>query len=297
MALKVDYVVRETGINLVRNISLTIASVLTVAVSLSMVGAAVLVRSAVDNATERWQGGIEFIVFVQPEATDDQIDAIDRLLAESPQVENTEYVDTDATFEEFQDLFADSPEIVETVDPEALPTSYRVVPVDKSAETIAALRNAFQAQPGVYEVVAAIDSIRTVQDMSSLFQLIALGVAIALVVAAALLVLNSVRMAMFARRREIEVMKLVGASNWFVRTPFILEGVVQGLLGSFVAVGACWGVRSFLTSIAGNQRFALLSGFSVADGQFNTTVLLVLAIGTVIGAVSSALAVSRYLDV
>ena len=297
MALKVDYLVRETGLSLVRNLSLTIASVLTVAVSLSLVGGAVLVQGAVDNATARWQGGIEFIVFVQPDASAAQNDGIERALKDSVQVETFRYIDQDETFEEFEQLFADSPEIIESVDPENLPPSFRVVPADKSAETIETLRTAFEAKPGLTEVVAATESIRTVQNMSNLFRNGALLIAGFLVVAACLLVLNSIRMAMFARRREIEVMKLVGASNSFVRIPFMLEGVVQGLLGSVAAVGSAFVVRWGLGELASDQRFRLLAGFTVSDGQFRMTTLMILALGVCIGALGSAFAVSRFLDV
>ena len=96
MALKLDYMVRETGTNLFRNLSLTIASILTVAVSLSLVGGSVLLRYSVDNATQQWQGGIEFIVFMQPEATQAQSDAVERQLTESTQVERFEFTVIDA---------------------------------------------------------------------------------------------------------------------------------------------------------------------------------------------------------
>ena len=297
MALKVDYVVRETGTNLIRNFSLTFASILTVAVSLSLVGAALLVRGAVDNATARWEGGIEFIVFIQPEASQDQTDTVEQELQDSPQVEDFSFVDQDATFEEFKDLFADSPQIIDTVTPEILPPSFRVVPTDKAPETIEGLRTVFERQPGVREVVAATDTIRTIQNLSRLFQSIAFGVAAALVIAAGLLVLNSIRMAMFARRREIEVMKLVGASNWFIRVPFMLEGVVQGLLGSLVALGAAFGVRAGLSQIATDRRFTLFAGFTVDSGQFRVTGMIIVVTGILIGALGSAFAVSRYLDV
>ncbi len=297
MALKLDYMVRETGTNLVRNFSLTFASILTVAVSLSLVGASLLVRDAVDNATARWEGGIEFIVFIQPEAPEGQTSAVERALEESPQVDDYTFVNQDETFEEFKDLFADSPQIIDTVSPDILPPSFRVVPTDKSPETIEGLRTVFEAQPGVREVVAATDTIRTIQNLSRLFQRITFGVATALVIAAGLLVLNSIRMAMFARRREIEVMKLVGASNWFIRVPFMLEGVVQGLMGSLVALGAAFGVRAGLSSISSDRRFELFSGFAVDSGQFRVTAMVILFTGVAIGALGSAFAVSRFLDV
>lgn len=297
MALKLDYVVRETGTNLFRNISLTLATVLTVAVSLTLVGSALLVSGAVDNATARWEGGIEFIVFLNPEAAEAQTEAVQRSLEDSPQVESFTYVDQEATFEEFKDLFADSPQIVDTVGPEVLPPSFRVAPVDKQPETIDNLRTVFEAQPGVREVVAATDTIRTIQDLSGLFRGVSLGVAAALVVAAALLVLNSIRMAMIARRREIEVMKLVGASNWFIRVPFMLEGVIQGLAGSAVAFGLSFVVREWLSGIAADRRFTLFAGFVVDSGQFRLTGMVILVTGVGIGALGSAFAVSRFLDV
>lgn len=297
MALKVDYMVRETATNLVRNFSLTIASILTVAVSLSLVGGSVLLRYSVDNATQQWQGGIEFIVFMQPEASQDQTDAVERRLTESNQVESFVYFDQEDTFEEFQDLFQNTPQIVESVTPEVLPPSFRVVPVDKSAETIESLRSVFVAQPGVREVVAAFDSIRTIRNLSNLVGVGLLVVAGFLLLAATLLILNSIRMAMFARRREIEVMKLVGASNWFIRIPFMLEGVIQGVIGSGFAIGVVFAVQRIFDNIAADQRFSLFAGMVVDSQQVTSTSVFVMATGVLIGALGSAFAVSRFLDV
>ncbi|MGK2929198.1 MAG: cell division protein FtsX [Acidimicrobiales bacterium] len=297
MALKLDYMVRETSTNLFRNFSLTVASILTVAVSLSLVGGAFLLRSAVDNATQQWEGGIEFIVFMQPEAPQDQTDAVQRQLEDSTQVERWDYFDQDETFEEFRDLFQNTPQIVDSVTPEILPPSFRVVPVDKSAETIEGLRTVFESQPGVREVVAAFDSIRTIRNLSNLIGVGLFVVATFLLVAAALLILNSIRMAMFARRREIEVMKLVGASNWFIRVPFMLEGVVQGLIGSGFAIGVVFAVQRVFDNIASDQRFSLFAGLLVDSQQVTFTAILVVVAGVLIGALGSAFAVSRFLDV
>ncbi len=297
MALKLDYMVRETGTNLFRNFSLTVASVLTVAVSLSLVGGSFLLRSAVDNATQQWEGGIEFIVFMQPGASQDQTDAVQRQLDDSTQIDDYTYFDQDRTFTEFQDLFQNTPQIVDSVTPAILPPSFRVVPVDKSAETIEGLRTVFESQPGVREVVAAFDSIRTIRNLSNLVGVGLFVVATFLLVAASLLILNSIRMAMFARRREIEVMKLVGASNWFIRVPFMLEGVVQGLIGSGFAIGVVFGIQRVFDNIASDQRFSLFAGLLVDSQQVTFTSVLVVVAGVLIGALGSAFAVSRFLDV
>lgn len=297
MALKLDYVVRETGTNLVRNLSLTVASILTVAVSLSLVSGSLLLRSAVGNVTERWEGGIEFIVFMQADASADQTDAVEASLENSPQVARFEYVDQEATFEEFQRLFQRTPQITESVTPDILPPSFRVEPVDKSAETVDGLRVQYEAEPGVREVVAAFEAIKTIRDLSNLTGLVLILTAATLLVAAGLLIVNSIRMAMFARRREIEVMKLVGASNWFIRVPFMLEGVIQGVLGSAFAVGSGFAMQYGFDRISSNQRLSLLAGLSVDNTQLLTTSAFVVITGVLLGALGSAFAVTRFLDV
>src|SRR5262245_14754852 len=129
MAVKVDYVVRETASNLTRNITISIATILTVTVSLFLVGFSMMVSQGVRNATQRWQGGVEFVVFLNPEATEDQVASVRTDLEGSPDVEKVTFVDKQAAYDEFKRLFADSPEMIDSVEPDILPPSFRVVPV------------------------------------------------------------------------------------------------------------------------------------------------------------------------
>ena len=117
-----------------------------------------------------------------------------------------------------------------------LPTSFRVVPVNPEIASITALRNQYQDDAGVFEVVSADETIRRMQRLLGFLSGMCVAIAVAGAIAAIVLIFNTIRMAMFARRREIEVMKLVGASNWFIRIPFMLEGLIQGLVGSLGAV-------------------------------------------------------------
>ena len=297
MALKLDYVVRETGGNLVRNLSITVATVITVAVSLSMVGFGFMVNYGVQNATARWEGGIEFVVFMQPEASTESIDSIGRDLDESPAVENYDYVDKEAAYEEFQTLFEDSPEFVESIEPEVLPTSYRVVPLEKDADTIRDLGDQFEEKSGVREVVFAGDTIKAVQSLAKKVTGVIYGLAIVLVIAAALLIINTIRMAVYARRREIEVMKLVGATNWFIRVPFLLEGMVQGLVGASVACFGIWRFEPFFEDLFQGQDLQIIQGWTINSGELAFIYVLVLVLGAGIGAVGAALAVTRFMDV
>jgi len=112
------------------------------------------------------------------------------------------------------------------------------------------------------------------------------------------LILNTIRVAMFARRREIEVMKLVGATNWFIRVPFIVEGIIQTLIGAGVAVASMtFVIRPFIDELSQDRVLPIFEGFAVTDSNLVFTNLLVVAVAVVIGAIGSAVAVSRFLDV
>ena len=296
--MKAEYYVRETASNLGRNITITLASVMTVAVSLALVGASLMLRSGVENATRRWQGGIEFVVFMNPNPTQEQVDAVRTDLEQSPEVSKIDYVDKKAAYEEFKTLFSDSPELVDSVDPETLPPSFRVEPVNKEVDAVEALGKTYSKMSGVRQVVFASKTIRLIQQLSSRLTVGIFVIAAFLLGAAGLLILNTIRMAMFARRREIEVMKLVGATNWFIRVPFMLEGLVQGLIGALLAIAALAAFKPFFQKwLPSSKDIPLVSGFQVSSGEMLFIFGTLGVVGILIGAIGAGIAVSRFLDV
>jgi cell division transport system permease protein len=298
VAIKLDYVARETASNLFRNVTLTLASVLTVVVSLTLFGSALLLQQGVENANDRFKGGIEFIVYLQPTVTEQQMESVRGDLADNPDVREFTFVDQDETYEEFRRLFADSPQLIETVEPSILPPSYRVAPRIQDPEVVQALGQTFSSKPGVYEVVFAFEVVQRIQETFNKIGVRFLAAAVLLLVAALMLILNTIRVAMFARRREIEVMKLVGATNWFIRVPFIVEGIIQTLLGAAVAVGfMTFLIRPFIDELSRDRVLPIFQGFVVTDGNLMFTNLLVVGVAVLIGAIGSAVAVSRFLDV
>ncbi|HJL75928.1 MAG TPA: permease-like cell division protein FtsX, partial [Acidimicrobiales bacterium] len=208
------YYLRETVLSIWRNLSLTLAAILTVAVSLALVGASMMIREGAERATAQFQEGVEFIVFMNPDADVEQDAAIRRVLDSSPSIAGYNYIDKAAAYDEFETLFADKPELVESVTPDVMPPSYRIVPTDRSAANVNELANQFAAQPGVREVATATEAIRQIDDFSTRVSQALLIAALVLVGVSALLILNTVFTAIGARKQEIEVMKLVGASNW-----------------------------------------------------------------------------------
>jgi len=298
MALNVGYVTRETTQNLGRNPTLTLASVVPVAIALPLAGVALLVREGTDKLSGKFRGDVELIIFLDAEVTADQRQAIETSLDDNPEVAGHEYFDEKAAFEEAELLFEDQPTMKGLLREGDVPTSFRVEPTNPDIESVVALRGLYQREAGVQQVESATEAIRAIQELTEKLNA---GVFFASAVSAAvsvLLIYNTIRTAMFARRREIEVMKLVGATNWFIRVPFIIEGMVQALLGGVLAIGLLLGLNVLLFGpLADNQYFELFRSFEFSVGTVVGTSLLPVIVGLIIGAIGSGFAVGRFLDV
>lgn len=296
MAMRVDYIAKETGNNLVRNPSLTLATILTVAVSLALLGAALVIQRGVDGLNTRFEDDVEFIVWLNPEVQTEQREAIQRALEDSPQVLTARYITVEETYAEFQEYFSETPEVLETVSPEQLPTSFRVVPEVPSLEVVQALGTEFSQLPGVRSVDYAGEVIKRVNEFTRVASNIMLGAALASAAASALLMYNSIRTALFARRREIEVMRLVGATNTFIRVPFMLEGLIQGVIGAGVSTLAVFGLNRMIRNLLNSTSFRLFDSFVLESGELFPISMILLAAGAAIGFIGSGIAVTRYLD-
>lgn len=295
MALSADYVVRETASNLWRNRLMTLAAVLTVAVSLSLVGAALLLNQGVRSAVGKWRGGVELIVFMNPNASPSQAQAIRTQLSGNPEVKSYRYFDKAQSYQEFKRDFAGQPDLVQSVSANELPPSYRIVLAQ--ADEAKAVGEQFNNQPGVLKVQYNRQAVDAMLKVTGIAQVVMLALAVILLLSASVLILNAIRMAIFARRREVAVMKLVGATNWFIRVPFMLEGTVQGVIGAVVAAGAVVGLQRLVGYVINHFQAHLLQGVLVSGHEVLVTQLFVVAMGAIVGGGGSALAVRRFLEV
>ncbi len=294
MPMSTEYVARETASNLWRNRLMTIAAVLTVAVSLSLVGAALLLKQGAARAEVEWQRGTEVMVWMQPNASHSEIEAVGKQLTVLPYVRACSFKNHQYDYLEAKKLIG--PVYGESgVTPAQTPTSWRCTPVHPQDAT--AVIRKFSGQAGVMKVTAPLTQIRTEQHVIDILQWVFLLVALVLLISAAVLILNTIRMAIFARRREVSVMKLVGATNWFIRLPFMSEGLVQGLLGSGVAAAIVYGLHEVLNKIGSSTSGSVLAQMRMTGWEVFATDLVVIAIGVLIGTGGSALAISRFLDV
>ncbi|HUQ40815.1 MAG TPA: permease-like cell division protein FtsX [Acidimicrobiales bacterium] len=295
MALSVDYVVRETVSNLRRNLLMTSAAVLTVIVSLSLLGGALLLKQGVSKATLQWRGGVELSIYLLPNASPSQSGAVERELKGLEEVKKVTYLDQQAAFKEFKTMFANDPDIVESLTPQDLPPAYRVVP--KKAEFVESIGDRFKKRPGVYDVVFAKDEVETLLKVTRALQVGIVSVAAVLLMSASLLILNTIRMAIFSRRREVGVMKLVGATNWFIRVPFMLEGLVQGMVGGIGAFFLIYIGRALVKRSIQGDQLQLINTMVPSGGDAIGTGIFLVIVGAVVGAVGSGIAVRRFLDV
>ena len=284
MRVYLRYAIKETFSNLWRNRMMTIAAVLTVAVSLSLVGAALLLKQSAAQASAQWQQGTRVTVWMQPTATAGELASVQSQLANSPLVKNCVYFSQAQDYAEAKLLLPKSEWDVLSVS--AMPSSYRCVPTVPS--NAFAIETTFSNQPGVYKVTAPEQQIREMNRAIRILQVVFLALAGVLLLSATVLILNTIRMAIFARRREVSVMKLVGATNWFIRVPYITEGFIQGLLGSAVAILAVTALHTW---------YPLHNEFALDTAALVGTNVVVLVVGVAIGSIGSAIAIRRFLDV
>jgi cell division transport system permease protein len=284
-----------------RNLTLTVAAILTSAIALLLVGTTFLIQRAFDNLLVQWRGDVEMIVFVRSDATPEQISLIDQTIKAAPtiiDVEELRYLDKTQSYEEAKRIFVGDPVTLSLLTPDNIPSQFKVVPITQDPELVRSLSEQYRSLPGVQDVALAEDEFQVISTLSRFVRTVTLVMSLVLLVVAVGLIWNTIRTAMFARRREIEVMKLVGATNWFIRVPFMLEGLLHGLLGGIASCGGLWVLNSAWTNgVAGFKPGTGISSLVVPSGYLTGVMLMILAIGALVGAVGSAIAASRFLDV
>jgi cell division transport system permease protein len=249
-------ILSEVGIGMRRNLTMTVAMIVTMSLSLALFGSGLLIRKQVETMKDFWYDRVEVSVYLCGEAssgggtcggtavTEDQRQALLTDLEGMPQVQEVFYESQEDAYERFREQFADSPDLVENVTADALPESFRVKLVDPQQFEVVA--SAFQGRPGVEQVQDQKALLEPFFNVLNKLQQYALYLAVAEVVAAVLLVSNTIRVSAFGRRRETGIMRLVGASNFSIQVPFLVEGLLAGLIGAVLASGALVALKAFI---------------------------------------------------
>lgn len=292
--MRTRFILSEMAIGLRRNLSMTIALVLTVAISLALLGSALLASRQIDTMKDFWFDKIEVSVFLSEEVTQAERDTIFAELKRLPEVENIFYESKEDAYERAQQLFAGQPALRELVTRDNMPESYRVKLVNP--ERYEVVGSAVGSMPGVDRVLGRSKQLENFFRFLSYGQKIGLGAAIVALAAAVLLIFNTIRMAAFSRRRETGIMRLVGASNLYIQAPFVLEGVVAGLIGSALAVVGLILVKVVLIDRGVHGMFGNVVNY-VGWGAVAGIIPILVVAGVVLAGLTSMLTLQRYLRV
>ena len=301
--MRAQFVFHEVWIGLRRNLTMTIALVVVVAISLSLLGTGLLFVKQVDNTRTYWQGRVQLSIYlctrssVSPQcehngaATAAERAEIETDLNNLPQVVSVRYESQEEAYSRFRQEFSQNQSFVNSVSKGDIPDSFQVK-----------LKNAQTDFPIVAQTVDGRDGVDQVVDDSSIldkFYKLLNGarnavviIAIILIIAAILLVANTIRLSAFNRRRETSIMRLVGASNFYVQLPFLVEGIIAGLFGWLVSAGLLIGVKSLWLDTL-QQYFPFNVQLSATD--LVEVIVLAMIIGVVLCGATSLLTLRRYL--
>jgi len=297
---KIKYFAGETWASLRKNLILAVAAIAVVTVSLGLLGLVVMGWNMFSNMiknAERKVGEVD--VYLSDLSTQEELQAIEAFLASIPEVDaKTIYFKSkDEALQEFKERFKDQPELWEYIDENPLPNSYQLMTKDPKdvGVVVGRINNEAPYRERIEDIKSASAAIEKLENIFDKFRQIGTVAVIALALVAILLVSVTIQVAIFARRREIGIMKLVGATNWFIRWPFVLEGVFEGLSGSLVAILVVMAVKVWiLDRLIESLQFLRLS---FSSGLFAVLVPCILVGGVVIGALGSAYALGRFLEV
>ena len=240
---KLSYVLKNTLINIKRAPLLVFATIIAVLVSSFLVFTTLSARSIVQNNTLRWQSGVHVVVFLDDRVTTTAHKQLQESLESYPEVRIVDYFSKSEAKEEFQSLFKDQPELLAEVDFEILPSSLRINLNDPSDYTLIIER--LEGNPAVKEIRSSGEAIERLLSLTDTLVISATAFAMLIGFAAFILIINTLRLAAYSKRKEIKIMRLLGASSTYIRLPFILEAVVESLIGTSIAVGFGWAVIEY----------------------------------------------------
>jgi len=294
--VKLRVVVAEAWRSLTASLSTTLAAALTVLIGMFLVGLLIGLGTWARSWSEHQKKRLVVDVYLCTqttcgnEVTTAQKNTVRQLLQSDARVASLKYVPKE---EGFKDFCKSNPEMCSGVVSNPLPDKFEVDP--RHGEDVVAIANSLSPLPaGVEKVNYGKKTAKRILRVAHIFEVLsALAIAI-LLIAATILIGNTIRLSIFARRREIEVMKLVGASNWFVRGPFMVEGLLTGLIGAAAAVVLLFlGKELILPTTIGRMD----AGKDVNAIGFEYTALLVLLLGLLLGAAGSSITMRRFLRV
>jgi cell division transport system permease protein len=274
------------------NFSTTIAATMTVLIGMFLLGLFIALFSWVNSWTDHVRKDVIVKVFFVQDATEQQINAVRSKALTFPETKGVVFISKEEALKRMKERY---PELTQNLSSNPLPPAFEVTP--KDADQVKALADRLQPLPtGVDKVDYAEKKTQRILAVTNVIKYIFLLGSLILLAASTILIANTIRLSIFSRRREVEVMKLVGASNWFIRGPFMLEGVICGLIGALAAVVLLVLAKEFaLPVIEGHS-----STFREDDVQalsFPVVAIILVGVSLLVGAAGSGITLRRFLQI
>jgi cell division transport system permease protein len=295
--MRLGFFLQEALRGLRRSSAPALAALLTVLLTALVLGVFIPIVQATTGTANEIRGRVVLDVYVTPEASPAERSELERALERTANVKAVDYISKSEALEELGRKVTDTDEKIELLGINPLPDLFRVTPEDPDQLDVIEQSLVVGGKPQL----AAVDDVRNregetdkILSATSLVKALAAGLAALLVFASVALVANTIRLSIFARRREVEVMKLVGATNWFIRWPFVIEGVIVGFLGGLLAVLLlAIAKQTFIDPLS--DDFALLAAPDTIDFPLLVAVLMVACVA--VSAVGSGMTLRRFLKV
>ena len=288
---KFSYVLKNTLLNMRRSPLLVFATIIAVLVSSFLVFTTLSARSIVENNTLRWQNGIHVVVFLDDRVTTTAHKQLETSLEDYPEVRTVDYFSKPEAEEEFKVLFKDQPELLAEVDYEILPASLRINLNDPSNYKLIIER--LDGNPAVKEIRTSGEAIERLLSLTDTLVISASAFALLIGFAAFILIINTLRLAAFSKKKEIKIMRLIGASSTYIRLPFIFEAVIESLIGTSIAVGFGWALIEYSkSSVVADSIFDI----TISDDYLILLTLSLLMFSLIFGLLASFVGIRKALN-
>lgn len=287
------YFSKEALVSFRKNLVMSIASVSTVAVSLLLIGIFVIVAFTVQNIIESIEKKVEIQAFLKDEATEEQVANLQQQIATMKEVKEVKYVSKDEALERLKQDLKDNPEMLNALQGNPLPASLEIKLENPQEVDVIAKR--IEGRQEIDELKYGQQIVGKLFAVTNVIRVIGIVLVSLLIFASLVLIANTIRLALFARRKEIAIMRLVGASNWFIRMPFLMEGIFQGFIGSLLAVMVIYFTK--LTLFDKAKEILPFFPVEISQGFFYQIIGILILFGILIGAIGSLFAIRRFLKV
>ena len=288
---KFSYVLKNTLLNMRRSPLLVFATIIAVLVSSFLVFTTLSARSIVENNTLRWQNGIHVVVFLDDRVTTTAHKQLETSLEDYPEVRTVDYFSKPEAEEEFKVLFKDQPELLAEVDYEILPASLRINLNDPSNYKLIIER--LEGNPAVKEIRTSGEAIERLLSLTDTLVISASAFALLIGFAAFILIINTLRLAAYSKKKEIKIMRLIGASSTYIRLPFIFEAVIESLIGTSIAVGFGWALVEYSkSSVVADSIFDI----TISDDYLILLTLSLLMFSLIFGLLASFVGIRKALN-